>query len=66
MHEELTDLELIQHYFKVDIKKAQIMLNKGLNLKYIRSGYIKTEQDRLAAKYQTVVDDIVDAELGDT
>lgn len=66
MHEELTDLELIQKYFKVDEKKAQVMIDKGLNLKYIRTGYIKTEQARLTDKYQSTVDAIVEDELGDT
>ena len=63
MHEDLTDIELVQRYFKVDEKKAQVMIDRGLNLKYIRTGYIKTEQERLTDKYQTVVDDIVDEDI---
>jgi hypothetical protein len=66
MHEELTDIELVQRYFNIDEKKAQVIIDRGLNLQYIRAGYIKTEQERLIAKYQTVVDDIIDEELGET
>lgn len=41
------------------------MIDKGLNLEYIRTGYIKMEQDRLKEKYQSTVDDIVEEELGE-
>ena len=66
MHEELTDIELVQRYFKIDEKKAQVMIDKGLDLNYIRSGYIKSEQERLKDKYQSTVDDIIEDELVDT
>lgn len=63
MDQNLGDIELVQKYFKVDTEKAQVMIDKGLNLEFLRNGFIKTEQERIKDKYQDIVDTLVEEEL---
>lgn len=62
----MTDIEIVQKYFKIDGEKAQVMIDKGLNVDYLRSGFIGSEKERLSDKYQEIVDDIVEDEFSDT
>jgi len=59
----MTDIEIVQKYFNVDEEKAQVMIDNGLNIKYLRTGFIGTEKERLVDKYQERVDEIVDEEF---
>ena len=59
----MTDIEIVQKYFKVDEAKAQEMIDKGLNIEYLRSGFIGNEKERLVDKYQDIVNDLVEEEF---
>lgn len=63
MHNELTDIQIVQKYFGLDENKSQSMITLGLNMEYIRNGYIKNEETRIKNKYKLTVDDIVNTEL---
>lgn len=62
----MTDVGLIQRYFNVSVEEAKAMLEKGINIDYLRDGfkdYLPGEIDKVAKKYQSKVDSLVKDEL---
>lgn len=62
----MSDIELIQKYFKVNAEEALSLLDKGLNVDYLRNGYkdfLQNEVNKVGERYQSKVDDLVEKEL---
>lgn len=62
----MSDIGLIQRYFNISAEEAKAMIDKGINIDYLRDGfkdYLPTEIDKVAKKFQSKVDSLVRDEL---
>ena len=50
---KMTDIEVIQHYFKVDVQAAQKMLDAGTNVDALR-GNVDVFKDTFSKEYANI------------
>jgi hypothetical protein len=62
----MSDVGLVQRYFNVSPEEAKSMIDKGINIDYLRDGfkdYLPGEIDKVGKKFQSKVDSLVKDEL---
>lgn len=58
----MTDIETIQKILKVDASEAQILLEKGINVDFLKNGFmneINEELTDIVEKFSTATQDIL-------